>query len=43
MENSKINASEDDILDALESNDVWDYPDPRCPKAPKPFNKFYAT
>lgn len=21
--------------------DNWDYPDPRCPKAPKPFNKFY--
>ncbi len=43
MGNSKINASEYDILDALESTMFGDYPDPRCPKAPAPFHKFYAT
>ncbi len=23
--------------------DNWDYPDPRCPKAPAPYHKFYTT
>lgn len=45
----KENFSQEDVEDILGGvveydnygMDNWDFPDPRCPKAPTPYNKFY--